>query len=165
MIRIPDRFFVNGRLPVEHFEPDELLYFRFSSIHFTDESRLPVAAIKFPDFSVNRGKFSQPTDVLIPHWEGWGIAEFEVQAIPLTLNSGDGREFEFKVKHDPIDDKHPYYTQPNQQFENYAHSEVRVFENGEHLKRKLTDSVKKQFRMKMSDKTKIVVILEPSPAD
>ncbi len=157
MINVPDRFLVNGRSPVEEFEPNEPLYFRFDPKHFSDENWLPVAAIRFPDFSVNRGEFSEPADVLFPYWTDWGVAEFQVQAIPLSLVSGDGREFEFKIKHDPIDINHPYYNHPHQQFENYAHSEVRVFENGEHLKKKPPpEFVKKQFRMKMSDKTKIV---------
>ncbi|HEX8195925.1 MAG TPA: hypothetical protein VF571_07035 [Pyrinomonadaceae bacterium] len=163
MISIPDRLLINGREPYQEFEPEEPLYFRFSSEHFPDETRLPVAAIRFPDFSVNRGKESQPTDVLIPHWVEFGIAEFEVRAIPLPYLSGDGRKFEFKVVHDPIDAKHPYYGAANQSFENYAHSEIRAFVGTEHQKKKIPEFIKKQFRLKMSDNTKIVVLLCPAP--
>jgi hypothetical protein len=167
MISIPERFLVNGRPTIKDFEPDESLYFRFSSKHFSDENRLPVAAIRFPDFSVNAGSFSQPIDVLIPHWIDLGIAEFKVSAIPSPLKSDnkDDREFFFKACHDPIDVNHPAFNMPNQGFENYAHTEIRAFLEGEHFKQEPPKSVKKQFRLKLSDTTKIVILRPPSPQE
>lgn len=163
MISIPDHFLVNGQQTIQEFEADESLYFRFSSKHFSDENRLPVAAIRFPDFSVNRGRFSRPIDVLFPNWIDWGIAEFKVSAIPSPLRSDDEkdeREFCFKAYHDPIDTTHPAYTE--QQFENYAHTEIRAFLEGEHFTKDPPKSVKKKFRLKLSDATKIGGILLPA---
>ncbi|MGI8638885.1 MAG: hypothetical protein ACR2MG_02910 [Pyrinomonadaceae bacterium] len=163
MISIPNRFLVNGRPTIKDFEPNESLYFRFSSEHFPDETRLPVAAIRFPDFSVNAGSLSQPSDVLIPHWINLGIAELKVSAIPLPLRSddkNDEREFSFKACHDPIDETHPAYSK--QQFENYAHTEIRAFLENEHFKKDPPKSVRKKFRLILSDATKIIIILLPA---
>jgi len=164
MISIPARFRVNGRPTIKDFELDESLYFRFSSEHFPDENRLPVAAIRFPDFSVNAGSLSQPTDVLIPHWVDFGIAVFTVSVIPSPIKSDDKhdeREFSFKACHDPIDEAHPAY--PSQLFENYAHTEIRTFLEGN--RKDPPKSVKKKFRLKLSDATGIVGIhFPPAPS-
>ena len=164
MISIPDRFLVNGRETDNVFAPDEHLFFRFNPTHFSDDMRLPVAAIRFPDFSVNREKFSQPSDVLVPKWIDWGIAQVKVESVPKALECEANKKMRtifFRVEHDPIDKNHRAYEK--QMFENYAHSEIRAFENGKHLEKKLPESIKKRFRMMLSDATKIDVILNPAP--
>ena len=51
---------------------------------------IPARIRFFPDASVNRGKYSEPEDVLIPGWLGWGIAAFTVVEIPAQLVSEGG---------------------------------------------------------------------------
>lgn len=169
MIEIPPRFLINNRPLDENFEEDESLYIRFSASEYnvTGTNRLPVGAIKFPDCSVNRGKYSQPSDVLIPNWIFHGIAEIKVKDIPKTLKSEDknARQFEFKVEHDPIDINHKYYSK--QLFENYAHSEIRVYENGIHQKKdesKLPKTINKRYRTLISERA-IIEILPPAPIE
>ena len=93
---------------------------------------------------MNRGKYSEPEDVLIPSFERWGIASFQVRDIPRELVSGGGLKFEYRVAHIPKED-------------NYAHSEVRAHKNGKYdpgMKVSLT--VKKQFRQLLSDRAVLV---------
>lgn len=159
MIDIPEHFYINNREPVDHFEPNESLYFRFNQEQFSEQNSLPVAAIRFPDFSVNRGEFSEPSDVLIPHWLDWGVAEFKVQAIPSPLHpedERDQREFHFIVKHDPISPQHRYFNEPTQGFENYAHSEIRTFVDNAHLTKEPPPFIRKQFRMRLRNVTTII---------
>lgn len=173
MIKVPQRFLVNNRPPDQHFEENESLYLRFSASDFDTKysDRLPVAAIKFPDVSVNREKYSQPSDVLIPHWINHGIAEIKVKDIPKSLMSGNendknAQEYEFKVEHDPIGADHPYY--PKQEFENYAHSEIRAFKDGIHQKNgevNIPKSINKKFRIYMSDKLAITKQLAVAPLE
>lgn len=172
MIEIPPRFSVDNRPLNNKFEDDELLFMRFVSddVDPAFGNRLPVGAIKFPDFSVNRGLYSQPTDVLIPNWIKHGIAELMVKNIPQPILSGNEKDknrktYEFKVEHDPIDINHPYYSK--QGFENYAHSEIRVYKDGTHQKTedkaKIPPTVKKLFRTYISDSASLVIIIDPAP--
>jgi len=52
------------------FAPDEQLYLRLNPTYFPKEyvaaKQVPLNEVRFPDFSVNRGKYSQPEDVLKP---------------------------------------------------------------------------------------------------
>lgn len=45
----------------------------------------PPLAVQFPGFSVNRGKYSRPEDVVRPPRELWGIMQFPVGVIPPKL--------------------------------------------------------------------------------
>ena len=138
----------NGRLIDPFFDEDELLYNRCLSEHVYREQLLPTG-IRFPDWSVNRAKYSEPEDVLVPNFQDWGIAQFEVRNIPKSLISpAPGNvKFDFKVEHDPLND-------------NYSHSEVRTYKNGHHSKNlNVSTTVKKEFRQMLSEKT--VLILTP----
>lgn len=174
MIDVPPRFLINNRPIDNEFEENESLYLRFSAVGIdsTLENRLPVAAIKFPDVSVNRGKYSQPTDVLIPFWIQHGIAELEVGDIPSSLMSGDEKDknsknYDFKVEHDPVGPDHPSYQK--YKFENYAHSEIRVYKDSVHQKTenkvKIPTTVKKKFRTHISDMARLLVIIDAAPTD
>lgn len=55
--------------------------------------------------------------------------------------------FEFKVVHDPIDKHHPHFNDERQRFENYAHCEIRAEENGVELENEPPRSVRKKFRI------------------
>lgn len=108
------------------------------------EQRLLPTGIKFPDWSVNRSKYSEPDDVLIPSYLDWGIAEFQVESVPKKMESPGNVVFEFKVEHDPVDD-------------NYSHSEVRTYKEGTHHKNiDVNKTVKKQFRQMLSDRTRLI---------
>ncbi len=151
---IPDRFLCAGRPPHQEFDPEEFLYLRFSSEHFKGDS-LPTMAIKAPAFSVNRGKFSRPSDVLIPAWLNFGIAKFKVKDIPNELIP----DIVFKPVHDPVDQHHPDFMRMG--FENYAHSEVRIFKEGKDMgKSNISDSLKKKFRTYFRKKLKLDIELD-----
>lgn len=64
--------------------------------------------------SVNRGRFSEPIDVLFSEdgrFDGLGVIRFQVGEIPPEIAQPDGPAFIFFPKHMPEDD-------------NYAHSEI-----------------------------------------
>ena len=83
------------------FEPSENLYRRCQADQIVGGRILP-QAFRSPDFSVNRGKYSEPEDVLIPSYERWGsIASFQVKDVPSRISSGGGTEFDFRVDHVP----------------------------------------------------------------
>ncbi|MBW4444358.1 MAG: hypothetical protein KME10_24695 [Plectolyngbya sp. WJT66-NPBG17] len=132
-----------GRHVDPEFEDDELLYNRCQALHVAEQRLLPTG-IKFPDWSVNRSKYSEPDDVLIPTYLDWGIVEFQVDSVPKKLESLGNVVFEFKVEHDPVDD-------------NYSHSEVRTYKEGIHHKNvEVNKTVKKQFRQMLSDRTRLI---------
>ncbi len=64
-----------GRPVDSHFEPTEKLYRHCQGDHIVGDRVLP-QAFRAPDFSVNRGKYSQPEDVLMPSYERWGVVSF-----------------------------------------------------------------------------------------
>lgn len=101
--------------------------------------------IRFPDFSVNRGKYSSPRDVLRPTDTGWGVATFLVRDIPPTLTHGT-TQYDFKVIHLP-------------ESTNYAHSEVRTFVGGTRLLNKddVKQTSRKQFRNQLRSQMQIAI--------
>ena len=132
-----------GRPVDSHFEPTEKLYRRCQGDHIVGDRVLP-QAFRAPDFSVNRGKYSQPEDVLMPSYERWGVVSFQVKDVPARILSAGGAKFEFGIVHDPEED-------------NYSHSEVRAYKNGGadpklfDPKLKLARTAKKEFRQRPSD--------------
>lgn len=98
--------------------------------------------IKFPDFSVNRGKYSEPKDVLIPSWPNFGIVAFRVGDVPPSVSSS-GITYDFKVEHVPCEC-------------NYSHSEVRTYKDGKRPRKVNNQIVKKKFRQILSERTKIL---------
>lgn len=143
----PEQMYRCGRAIDPIFDEEEILYVRCLSDDVQGE-RLNPAAIKFPDWSVNRSKYSEPEDVLIPNYQEYGVAAFKVKNIPKTLSSPAPGNIlsEFKIEHVPEED-------------NYAHSEVRTYKNGHHdrsIGKKLNSQVKKEFRQLLSDKTFVI---------
>ncbi len=135
-----------GRPVDMNFDDNEKLYNRFKQ-EFLAEGKFLPTGIKFPDWSVNREKYSEPEDVLIPDYLEWGISQFNVSDVPNTLTSTGDIKFDFKVEHDPVED-------------NYSHSEVRSYKNGQHNKKiDVNNAVKKRFRQILSEK--IVIIKQP----
>jgi hypothetical protein len=142
---------VSAEAPVEpiraidnSFLPTEVLYRRFAPEDFTDEfraaRRMPLSAIAFPDFSVNREKYcTAPEDVLVPNWQGWGIASFTVADVPSSKES-DSVRFEWRVEDAP--------------YEGIAHAEVRTYRDQVRLApRKMGNkAVKLWFRQTLADR-------------
>jgi len=140
----PDRMYRNDRPVDPHFASEEFLYRRCRQADVHGERLLPYAIRFYPDWSVNRSKYSEPEDVLYPSYLDWGVASFQVQDIPPHMVSGGGILFEFKAEHVPEDD-------------NYAHSEVRTFKNGVHeRKAELPNLIKKEFRQLLSERARVV---------
>jgi hypothetical protein len=113
-----------GQQPVAdpHFDADEDLFRRFSPGNFA-HGRIALDAINLPDMSVNRSKYSVPSDALYADGVdyagyGWGVAAFAVGDVPASLKEG-AEQFDFKVAHAPL---------PN----NFSHSEVRAYRGSEH---------------------------------
>lgn len=143
----PERMWRSDRPVDPDFDESEQLYNRCLAEHVENERLLPTA-IKFPDWSVNRAKYSEPDDVLIPSYQNWAIAAFAVGDVPKSLTSSGNVKYDFKVEHDPLDD-------------NYSHSEVRTYKDNRHDKKiDVNKLIKKQFRQILSEKT--VVIRKPT---
>jgi hypothetical protein len=130
-----------------NFEPDEILYRRFCPTEVLGD-RLAPDSIKFPDWSVNRQKYSEPEDLQYPSkldqiYACCGVAGFLVSDIPPKLEA-----FTFEVKHQPESD-------------NYAHSELLTYKNGvcgnEIKNFKVSNTIKKTFRIALSERIKIIV--------
>lgn len=149
----PQRMFQDSRGIDPNFASDELLYRRCCPHEILDSVRLDPNAISFPDWSVNRQKYSEPEDVRIPSGNALylccAVAGFTVSDIPFKIDPDI--VFNFIIEHKPEPD-------------NYAHSELVTYKNGVSGKEiknfKVSNTVKKTFRLNLSDKTKI--ILSPS---
>ena len=140
---IPDQLRTGDRAPDNQFGQDELLFVRCLSDQVDGEHLLP-AGIKFPDWSTNRERYSEPQDVLLPNFERWGIAGFKVSAVPARLQTGESKEYTFAAIHEPVPD-------------NYAHTEVRAFKDGAHDRDlKVPTLIKKEFRTRLSALTSII---------
>jgi hypothetical protein len=149
-----------GQRSIENnFGSDELLYRRFCPDEVLGD-RLAPDSIKFPDWSVNRQKYSQPEDVQFPSGSALvylccGVAGFSVSDIPSKIDPQG--VYTFVIEHKP-------------ELDNYAHSELVTYKNGRAGKEipnfkigknKSEKEIKKTFRTMLSDKTKIIV--QPNP--
>lgn len=109
------------------FYPDEPLYLRIKPKYFSGAAPnwndITVNHIRFPNFSVNRGEYSQPEDVLKPKWLDCGIAKFLVRDVPERVV--EDQSCTFGVEHLPEKEDKARDIE-----ENYAHSEVRAYKNG-----------------------------------
>ena len=120
MSEIPEAMMTRERDPDRLFTPNERLFRRFPPI-YADGTRVEMDAIALPDMSVNREKYGPPKWLLLDDdFEGWGVFAFEVADIPDGFLVEGVRMYSFKPVHCP-------------QKRNYPHSEVRAYENGEHI--------------------------------
>ena len=144
MANIPERLLRNGRAENQIFDTHERLFFRFRFNSENDSlvgKRISPSAIWFPDLSTNRELCSEQEDVLLPNFLDWGIASFEVGALPAPITPlPDGKLHELRPHHDPEEN-------------NYSHTEVRCFKGGIYKKThaNLNDHAKKIFRTKLSE--------------
>lgn len=105
--------------------------------------RLAPDQISFRDWSLNRGKYSEPEDVLIGR-VGFGIATFKAADVPASVLSETGNAFDFRLDHDPEE-------------ENYSHSRIIVGRDGLfQADLKVPKTVKKKYRLTISDKATIL---------
>jgi hypothetical protein len=144
MPEYPKELLWNGRSIEPVFEPDELLFYRVQG--FDPEGMVNVDDILFPNTSINRGRFSLPQHVLwsrYPKYTHWKVAQFRVQDIPEKVEQPNStRVFNFKAVHDPL-------IKTDLDAENYAHTEIQGFENGERKKNISNALVAKDFRMRL----------------
>lgn len=138
----------NGRPEFQSFAADERLYWRVApEMCPQDEGdadwRPSVAAVRFPDMSVNRSRFSEPADVRIPNWRTWGVSSFAVEDVPPAVRTDEKTVYEFLPIHDPEET-------------NYAHSEVRTLKNGGYSRDlKVAPTVKMQFRLHLRERLRL----------
>ncbi|MFB2969202.1 hypothetical protein ACE1CD_09545 [Aerosakkonema sp. BLCC-F183] len=146
----PERMYRAGRPVDPDFSPEEKLYFRYKEMEIV-EGRVMPTGIRFPDFSVNRSKYSEPEDVLIPSYGEYGILTFKVKDIPAPERTNETTLYEWKAVHEPTED-------------NYSHSEVQTFKNGMYTKKlDVPKTLKKKFRVILSER--MSVIHEPSKSN
>lgn len=137
---LPELMFRRGRAEDPVFEPTEPLYKRFSPAEFVPGSSI---SVRFPEFSVNRGKYSEPEWVLLPQWLDYGIVVFLVRDVPAEMTSEGGVRYTFIVAHAPLED-------------NYAHSEIRALKEGRHVPRlDVPKTLKKKFRQILAERWRI----------
>jgi hypothetical protein len=155
--RYPSELLWNGRQPDQVFDPDESLFYRVNEVDHRGKVG-SVDVILCPNTSVNRGKYSKPVHVLyaqLPKFLAWKVMEFRVRQIPLELEHPDRRVFRFELVHDPV-------RPPIEPDENYAHSEIRAFHQGQPSKR-LPGLVEKKFRQVLADFMELVPQHELEP--
>ncbi len=77
--------------PDNNFTPDEPLYLRLSPDgwvpEFAAQRKIPLNEVRFPDFSVNRGKYSEPEDVLHPSCRTMGSLPSGLQMYPSLFRT------------------------------------------------------------------------------
>lgn len=148
----PQRLRINGRGLDNTFEPDERLYVRLMNID-QETNQLDFGDIRCPDQSVNRGKYSIPQDVLwckSQYLNDSGYGFFSVKQVPTSLKDGTGQVVYFFVEHDPIKEDDKY-------LENYSHSEVRAYQNGERQK-KVSRHIKIIFRQTIAELVSVLCL-------
>jgi len=142
----PAELLWNGRQADQHFEPDEPLYFRVPA--FVQGKVSPQDVTPCPDTSVNRSRYagSRPEHVLFARFPKYlkdEVAQFRVGDIPPMLLTGDNEKITFSIVHDPTGP-------PEEQNENYAHSEIRAFIGGQRTK-KISSKIKREYRQILTD--------------
>lgn len=128
------------------FEPYEPLYMRIPPQCCTrgelDQPQMAISCIVFPCFSVNRGKYSKPEDVIKskPHY---GIVTFLVSDVPDQIP--EDPSYTYRIEHDPLHDNH-------------AHTEVRTYKDGiqDRNRNHPGRSVRMKFRAILFDRMKIL---------
>ena len=150
MTGIPKRLLQAGRKAAPSFDSKELLFMRLCAKHYDDGKLNAVGAIRFPEFSVNRGKFSEPEDVLLPDWGNWGIVGFSVGDVRsvASVPQCSTTEYTWDVVHVP-------------QEMNFSHSEVRCCKNGKYTAGSKIKNTPAKHHLRMQLLAKTMVLREP----
>lgn len=115
-----------GLKPDPEFASDERLYRRIGPDHITEDSHVMAAAVddiqeRHPSCSFNRGKYSDPEDVLDPDHPDLNRIAFLVAGNlpePVSHPLEPEKEYGFRLEHLPEED-------------NYSHTEVQVKKESE----------------------------------
>jgi len=115
-----------GRFCDPLFLADETLFRRVPTRLWDTADKPPIEAIDLPDISVGRSKYGHPEWVRHDavngkHFDKWGVIGIVVSAIPNPF-ANNGVALEFSCVHDPLENDYP-------------HTEIRMFDGGEHLDR------------------------------
>ncbi|MEQ9588030.1 MAG: hypothetical protein RJS97_08760 [Parvibaculaceae bacterium] len=149
MADVPEEMKKHGRDEDVHFADDEHLFRRFPP-EFCEGQRIVIEALELPDMSVNRAKYGPPNWLLLHEdFGGWGVFGFEVGHIPAEFVEDGVTKYTFGPKHRPLKN-------------NYPHSEVRAYRDGEHIDAKksellLDPEAHQRWRQRLAWKCKIVI--------
>jgi|ERR1700737_78345 len=136
-----ERLQIRDRLKLEtrHFEGEDKLYVAFDSEDIDAlTGELKFESIRFPDFSCNWSRFSEPADLRIRPW-----GQPDDGCYSIRVSTARYKQIATPV-HDPIQ---------TQNYENYAHVEVRELLPGESIYfepprgRKSKNKTRKNLRM------------------
>ncbi len=150
MADLPESMRQSGRPPDPRFDAEERLFRRFRPEDLEGRT-VAVDAIELPDMSVKREKYGPPNWLLLDEaFETWGVASFMVRDIPAELTHLGTIEYTFGVEHCPTRN-------------NYTHSEVRAYKDGEHidLKRKADLDPEPHLRWRQRLQWKIRIAIQP----
>jgi len=106
---LPERLRRNGRPEDQDFLPAERLFRRYRREDYLD-NQFSGLGFAFPKQSVNREKYSDPTDVLFSgtdEFDGWGVLYFTVQDLPPRFPV-DAATYSFYPKHVPEEEMYPH---------------------------------------------------------
>lgn len=135
----PARMYAGDRGVDLSFDPAELLYHRFpGTVNSGMDAYIDQIAF-YPDMSTNRSRYSEAGDVLYPsYFETHGVLSLRVSDVPGEIRSPGGPRYHWAAVHCPEPD-------------NYAHTEVRTYRDGEFSRdlRITSAVVKKVFRSKL----------------
>lgn len=141
---------------------NERLFLRIKEEQLADGAVIP-GAVRLPDWSTNRERFSRPDDVLNPDkYPGYTrVGEVVVGSIPSDIPPdvpATGQQapdpWECYAQHDPLD-------------ENYAHSEVRVRKVGcefDRTKRPSSSAYVKKIRNQLAGLISVRPLASPEVA-
>lgn len=149
-VDLPDGMYQRERSPNQTFDQEEPLYWRLTTESLRSLGHESGIAFRAPNFSVNRGKYSEPNWVLLPSYTDQGIVRLLVKDVPTKEISPPESRYRYAcaVVHDPLP-------------ENYSHSEVRWLKNGRYDKdADIPRTVKKKVRQQLSQRA--VVLKKPS---
>jgi hypothetical protein len=139
MPEIPNEMKRNGRPRIKDFDPGEYLYRRVKPEDWADGD-VDIEAIELPDMSVNRSSLGPPEWLRLAEerFETWAVIGFKVGEIPTNLMHLGVDIYTFAPQHIPLED-------------NYPHSEVRCYCNGNHInaKRNLDKALHQRWRERL----------------
>ncbi len=141
----------NGRLADPHFRSFHRLFYRCQKEDIEGQ-RLLGPRIKSFDVSVNWSKYGTPWDVIFG-FPNLGIAQILVRQIRVDLPTDRSTRQREPIK------PHEYNAVHMPEHDNYAHSEIAVFKDGQRVTRTrdVGERAKKEFRQLISDKSFIVL--------
>jgi hypothetical protein len=137
----------NGRDADQNFDdPSEPLYRRCRSDEIEQDGlRILGPKISYKNMSVNRGRYSDPQDVIFEQ-PTCGIAQWSVSDVPGNIipSPGKGDPFSFRPAHVPEE-------------LNYSHCEIWAYKGDVRVEKPdPSTEVKKLYRQIMSDRSRII---------